>query len=307
MPLSPEPIRVRRLFTEVVDLIRPLAQQRRICLTVPDAGAELYVLADNQRLRQVLLNLVSNAVKYNREQGSVLLSAANLPTGRVRLVVEDTGPGLAAAQQARLFNPFDRLGAEATGVEGTGLGLALSKRLAEVMGGTLGLTSAVGRGSTFFIELAAAPGPRPAQARLPEGHANPVSANARARVVLHVEDNPANRALLEGVFVYRPQFRLLSALQGRLGRLELARQYRPDLILLDVHLPDMQGDEVLRQVRADPQLRDTPVIVLSADATPHQRQRLHSAGASDYLAKPIDVARLLALLDRFLQEDKVSP
>jgi PAS domain S-box-containing protein len=329
--LSLEPIRVRHLCAEVRDLIQPLAEQRGIHFAAPsplplshpgERGAkdplspgwerrrgegapcgeepDLYVLADNQRLKQVLLNLVSNAVKYNREQGSVTLTWEELPPGRVRLSVRDTGPGLPPEKRDRLFNPFDRLGAEATAVEGTGLGLVLSKRLTEAMGGTLSFTSTVGQGTTFFVELPKVTGAleQLAQRRAAAAPA-PAQASPASRTVLYIEDNLDNLALIEGIVAYRPQVRLLSAMQGGLG-LDLARQHHPDVILLDVHLPDMQGDEVLRQLQADPRLRGTPVVVISADATPSQAARLCAAGASAYLAKPIDVARFLTLLDQLL-------
>jgi CheY-like chemotaxis protein len=246
------------------------------------------------------LNLVSNAVKYNRERGSVTLTWEELPPGRVRLAVHDTGPGLSPEKRERLFHPFDRLGAEATAVEGTGLGLVLSKRLTEAMGGTLRFTCTAGQGTTFFVELPKASGAQEQLARSGAAAAlDPVAAGPLARTVLYIEDNLDNLALIEGILAYRPQVRLLSAMQGGLG-LELARQHHPDLILLDVHLPDMRGDEVLRQVQADPRLRDTPVVVITADATPNQAERLRAAGAWEYLTKPIDVARFLALLDQSL-------
>jgi signal transduction histidine kinase len=301
VPLLPESIRLRHLFAEVLDLIRPLAERRGIRLTTASDELDLHVLADEKRLRQVLLNLVSNAVKYNRDQGDVTLSAVDLPPNRVRLLVSDTGPGIAPEMRERLFNPFDRLGAEATGVEGTGLGLVLSKRLTEAMGGTLRVASTVGQGTTFVVEFAAAPRRKP---RTAEWH-NPVAAapadDLRGLTLLYIEDNVDNLALLEQILAYRPRVRLLSAVQGRQG-LDLARQHQPDVILLDVHLPDMPGEEVLRQIQADPQLRDLPVIALSADATPHQIERLRAAGVREYLTKPIDVGRFLALLDRFLEE-----
>jgi PAS domain S-box-containing protein len=304
--LSPEPIRLRHLCAEVRDLIQPLAEQRGIRFAAPCAEEpDLYALADNQRLKQVLLNLVSNAVKYNRERGSVTLTWEELPPGRVRLVVRDTGPGLPPEKRQRLFNPFDRLGAEATEVEGTGLGLVLSKRLTEAMGGTLGFVSTGGQGTTFFVELPQATGARGRQAQVRAAAALAPAAGSQDRSVLYVEDNLDNLALIEGVLAYRPRVRLLSAMQGGMA-LDLARQHRPDLILLDVHLPDMPGDEVLRRLRADSRLRRTPVIVISADATPHQAERLRAAGAWEYLTKPIDVARFLTLLDQFLPERGVN-
>jgi PAS domain S-box-containing protein len=306
VPLTLRSVWVQHVFAEVMDLIRPLAQRRGIRLTGPAAAHDVYVVADDQRLKQVLLNLVSNAVKYNREQGSVTLAVEDTGFNRVRLLVRDTGPGLAPDQQERLFSPFDRLGAETSGIEGTGLGLVLSKRLTEAMGGTLGVVSSIGQGATFFVELAATAARQLRRAGCSTDimPASP-AAGTRGRTVLYVEDNPDNLALLEAVLVYRPQVRLLSAMRGELG-LELARQHQPDLILLDVHLPDMKGDEVLRHIQADPQLQGTPVIVLSADATAHQIERLRAAGARDYLTKPIDVPRLLAVLDRFLQDPSVG-
>jgi CheY-like chemotaxis protein len=260
------------------------------------------VLADPKRFKQVLLNLLSNAVKYNRESGSVTLVVAEAPEGRVCLEVRDTGNGISSKQCERLFEPFERLSAASTDVEGTGLGLVVSKRLTEAMGGTLGCTSIVGAGSTFRLELPRGRAPRstPDEGReQPE----PVRRDAgRAWTVLYIEDNPDNLALIQGVFAHRPQVRLLSAAKGSDG-LNLARRRVPDLILLDGHLPDLRGDEVMRQIRVDPQLRDMPVIVLSADATPRQIERLRDAGASEYLTKPIDVSALLSLLDRYLNED----
>jgi CheY-like chemotaxis protein len=255
----------------------------------------------------VILNLVANGVKYNHPDGCVSLTWEELPGCWVRLAVRDTGPGIAPEKRERLFNPFDRLGAEATAVEGTGLGLVLSKRLTEAMGGRLDIASTVGRGTTVFVDLprAAPPAPPPVGRRAPAALAPDVASPVR-RTILYIEDNRANLGLMEDILAYRPEFQLLSAMQGGAG-LELAREHHPDLILLDVHLPDMPGDEVLRQVRAEPRLRATPVVVISADATAHQIERLRAAGAWDYLTKPIDVARFLALLNRFLHERQVVP
>jgi CheY-like chemotaxis protein len=304
VPLTPEPIRVRPLLAEVLDLIRPLAQNRSIRLDPgPADGPDLYVLADRQRLKQVLLNLFSNAVKYNREQGSVTCAVTEAPERRVRIEVRDTGPGIAPELCRRLFSPFERLTAAATDVEGTGLGLAVSKRLTEAMGGTIGCASVVGEGATFRVEL---PRGRAPQAKHDEGHDETTrvrsSAEARGRTVVYIEDNPDNLALVQGILAHRPHVTLLSAATGANG-LDLARHRMPDLILLDGHLPDQKGDEVMRQIRADAVLGETPVIVVSADATLRQIERLRNAGASEYLTKPIDVSALLSLLDRYLNDD----
>ncbi len=307
MQLSLEPVPVRQVCAEVCDLVRPLAQRHGVRVEAPcAAGADLHVRADSQRLKQVLLNLVANGVKYNHAHGSVSLSWEERPGGRVRLAVRDTGPGIPPDKRERLFSPFDRLGAEATAVEGTGLGLVVSRRLTEAMGGTLELAGPDGEGTTVFVDLPRADAPaRPAASRPAAAAPAPTAAGPVRQTVLYVEDNLANLRLMEEILAYRPEVQLLSALQGGAG-LELARLHCPDLILLDVHLPDMPGDEVLRQLRADPHLGTTPVVAISADATPPQVERLRAAGASDYLTKPIDVARLLELLDRLLRERQVS-
>jgi CheY-like chemotaxis protein len=201
---------------------------------------------------------------------------------------------------ARLFTPFERFDAENTGVEGTGLGLALSKHLMEAMGGTIQVTSQVDMGSTFTLDLA------PAEALVdvvPNAVEPPPAAPGRGGVVLYIEDNLSNFRLVERVLEHRPQTRLLAAIQGSLG-LELAREHQPDLILLDLHLPDLPGEEVLRRLLAEPRTREIPVVVVSADAMPGQIERLRAAGARDYLTKPLDVRRLLAVIDTHLSADR---
>jgi CheY-like chemotaxis protein len=289
-------VQVGEAVGHVVDLARPLAEARRIEFRLDgSAVSERYVRADGQRLRQVLLNLVSNAIKYNREGGRVTISCQAPEPRRLRLSVADTGAGIPVDLQSRLFTPFDRLGAATTAIEGTGLGLALSKHLIEAMDGRIGLDSADGSGSTFWIDLPEAPLPS-----LHESADQPASVGdsnaARVGTVLYVEDNPANLRLVERLLLQRSAIRLVSAQQGREG-LALAREHRPDLILTDLHLPDISGEQLLREVLADRQLKGTPVVILSADATPGQRRRLVGAGAHGYLTKPIDVSELLALLD----------
>jgi PAS domain S-box-containing protein len=304
--LSLDPLALRQVCTEVCDLVRPLAEKYTIRVEAPCTKAtDLYVRADNQRLKQVLLNLLTNGVKYNHAHGSVSLSWEEPSQDRVRLVVRDTGPGIPPDKQQRLFNAFDRLGAEATAVEGTGLGLVVSKRLTEAMGGTLTLDSTPGEGTTVRLDMARADPPR-RPGRDAANESTPACFDLGRGTVLYVEDNHANLGLMEDILAYRPAVRLLSAMQGGAG-LELARRYRPDLILLDAHLPDMPGDEVLQEVKSDPKLRAIPVVVISADATVAQIERLRAAGAWDYLTKPVDVPRLLTLIDRFTQERKVQP
>ncbi len=263
------------------------------------AEDSLFVLADRQRLKQILLNLLSNGVKYNREAGSVLLRFRDVESDFVTIDVTDEGAGISERDLDRLFMPFERLGAEGSGVQGTGLGLALSKRLAEAMGGTLQVESAPGAGSTFSIRLPKADVPKHEEGAIvvewgdTEGVERPVT-------VLQIEDNPSNMRLVERIMSRRPNSRLITAMQGTIG-LELARQHRPDVILLDLNLPDVTGHEVLRQLRADPRLADVPVIVISADATRGQIERVLAAGAQSYLTKPLDVQRFLDVVNEALK------
>ena len=297
--LSLEPVETAAAVREAAELVAPMAVERAIAVEVR-AGDGRWVLADRQRLKQGLLNLLSNAVKYNRDGGSVTVTVEPGAPGRLRVLVRDTGPGMTEAQMARLFSPFDRLGAEQTEVHGTGLGLALTKALVEAMGGTLGAESRPGEGSTFWIELATAaePGEREtAREPGPAAAGTAAGPGEGARTLLYIEDNVANVRLLERILERRPGTRLLTAGQGRLG-LDLARQHRPDLILLDLHLPDLDGAEALARLRADPATREIPVVILSADATPGSAEQLLAAGASHYLTKPIDVRELLEVVDR---------
>jgi CheY-like chemotaxis protein len=259
------------------------------------------VEADRQRLQQVLLNLLSNAVKYNRPSGTVHVTCVPVGARRLQIRVADSGIGMTQEQMGRLFTPFERLGAEETGVEGTGLGLTLSKHLVEAMGGSMDVESHIGVGSVFSVEFARVTAPV-ASASV-TAWASPESRPARtgAASVLYVEDNAPNLLLLERALAHRPQLRLLAAARGHLG-LDLAREHRPDLILLDLHLPDLPGADVLGQLRADAATRDIPVVVVTADATPGQIDGLLAAGARAYLTKPLDISRLLALVDEVVGE-----
>ena len=300
LALSPESVQVSDVVSETVDLIRPLAEQRSIQLHGErQACWGNYVFADRQRLKQILLNLLSNAVKYNRQHGAVTISCEHPDTTRLRIKVGDTGPGIRPEQLGRLFVPFERLGAERTDIEGTGIGLALSRRLAEAMGGTIGVESVPGEGSTFWVELPVVEGPVERYERLEGNGAQPETVaplDARRQTLLYIEDNLANLKLVQRVVAHRADVEIIPAMQGGIG-LDLAREHQPALILLDLHLPDIPGDQVLQQLRRHPVTAQIPVVVVSADATPGQRQRLLNAGANGYLTKPYEVQELLRIID----------
>jgi PAS domain S-box-containing protein len=303
MPLSPEPVRVSGVVQEALTLIGPLATTRGCSVSESVTGSQdAYVLADRQRLTQVLLNLVSNAIKYNRIGGSVQITTQPVGDDRLALRVTDTGRGIAPADLPRLFAPFERLGAATSGEEGTGLGLALSKRLVEAMGGTMGVESTPGTGSTFWLELPLVESPEARLQRTRAAHPDGAVAPdvGPTGTLLYIEDNLANLSLIETILADRPGIRLYSALQGRLG-LALATEHCPDLILLDLHLPDMAGDDVLLQLRADARTAATPVVVISADATAGHIARILAAGANAYLTKPLDVDRFLSTVDTVLK------
>jgi signal transduction histidine kinase/ActR/RegA family two-component response regulator len=299
LAISLEPVRMREALKDALDLIRPLAADKNVSIN-PDIAlrCDHHVRADHQRLKQVLLNLLSNAIKFNRAGGSVLLSCEETEHSKLRIEVLDTGPGISAENQRKIFTPFERLGADGTEAGGTGLGLALSRRLIEAMGGTIGVESSVGFGSRFFIELAMVDDP---VASFEPGSGKStlidLTATPHPKTILYIEDNSSNLRLVERIFGHRPAARLISAMTGRLG-LDLADLHKPDWILLDLHLPDISGEEVLRLLRANLGTAHIPVTILSADATPGQINRLIEAGARDYLTKPLDVRKLIHLLEK---------
>ncbi|MGH2853303.1 MAG: ATP-binding protein [Solirubrobacteraceae bacterium] len=295
--MSLEPVHLGSVLADALSLIRPLADRAEVRLDADPAElADVYVLADHQRLKQVLINLLSNAVKYNRRGGEISMRFNNAPEGRVELSITDTGAGLTAEQLARLFDPFDRLGVGSE-IEGTGLGLALSIRLMQAMGGTIRAESQPAEGTTMRLELARAEGPAE-----PETHqAVPSAAVGSPQcTIVYIEDNLSNLKLVERLIERFPGVRLIPAMQGKLG-VDLARQHHPDLILLDLHLPDLHGGEALRQLKGDPATASIPVVILSADATRGQVDVLMRAGATDYLTKPIDIELLLKTVERALQ------
>ncbi len=298
LAISPEAVPVREVVAESLALIAPMAAAEGIRLedaVAPTRGG--FVTADRQRLKQVLLNLLSNAVKYNRPGGSVHVASEETSEGTLRITVRDTGPGIDPERAAQLFVPFERLGADSRGIEGTGLGLALSKRLVEAMGGVLGLRAPEEEGTIFWVEF---PQAEPLEQFPRDPAAAPSTARSEAgRTILYIDDNLSNVGVIRGLLAHRPGVTLLPAMQGRMG-LDLAREHQPHLILLDLHLPDIPGHEVLHRLRADPETRHIPVVVISADPTGSQAERVRAAGAQAYLPKPLDMQQLLTVLDEAL-------
>ncbi len=302
LDLSLESVALPDVIAQASELVRPLAETRAIRLADNAAASGgLYVQADNQRLKQVLINLLSNAIKYNRPGGEVEITAQRLPNGRIRISVHDTGHGISQEDLLRLFTPFERLGV--TDVEGTGLGLVLSHRLMEAMDGTLEVTSQQGKGSVFSLELPTAPAPGETDSAVLTKHKdrNGFEPAEGVYTVLTIEDNLSNLRLMEVILAGRPEITLLAAMQGSMG-LDLARQHLPHLILLDLNLPDISGKEVLSQLQNSESTSRIPVVVISADATPSQRERLLEAGARAYLTKPLDVAEFLRTIEALLVE-----
>ena len=300
--LSREPVSLVEVMLECRAMVEPQAHKRGIAMQFPRFDVPQFISADRMRFKQVLINLLFNAVKYNRPGGTVTVECTPRPPEAVRISVRDTGAGLAPEQLARLFQPFNRLGKEAGVEEGTGIGLVVTKRLVDLMGGAIGAESVVGAGSVFWIDFRLAAAPRlvlpeaerapPARLRAPEGTA--------PRTVLYVEDNPANLELVEQLIARRPDLRMLSAAEADLG-IEFARAYLPEVILMDINLPGTSGMEAMKILRADPATAHIPIIALSANAVPRDIVEALEAGFFNYLTKPIKVDRFLQALDAALK------
>ena len=306
VPMSREPVGLAEVLQECQSMIEPEAQERGIGMTFPQSGMPYFIHADRTRVKQVMINLLANAIKYNREQGTVEVVCTESTPGRLRISIKDSGAGLTPEQLGQLFQPFNRLGQEAGGEEGTGIGLVVAKRLVELMGGSIGVESSVGVGSVFWFELDLVAEPALAVDESTQDGggtvAQPpqVAREAGVRTLLYVEDNPANMRLVEQIIARHPDLNLLAAVNGNSG-IEIARDKQPDLILLDINLPDISGFEVLKILREDPVTAHIAVIAISANAMPADIKRGLKAGFFRYLTKPIKVDEFMEALDVALE------
>ena len=299
--LSTEPVSLPELLFECRAMVESQAHQRGIAMTFPQLTTAYFLKADRTRLKQVLINLFFNAIKYNKPNGTVAVECTLSPPDSIRISVHDTGMGLTPVQVSLLFQPFNRLGREGGVEEGTGIGLVVTKRLVEMMGGTIGAASTVGAGSVFWIELSLTQAPHlmAPDADLLALTRPPIPAGIPQRTVLYVEDNPANLELVEELIARRPDLRMLSAADGNLG-IELARAYLPEVILMDINLPGINGIEAMKILRVDPTTAHIPIVALSANAMPRDIERGLQAGFFSYLTKPIKVNRFMDELDAAL-------
>ncbi len=299
---SLEPMSLAEVMLECQTMIEPQAQKRGVRVSFPKFDLPCFIKADRTRVKQVLINLLSNAIKYNQAGGSVVVQCGASSAQTMRISVRDTGAGLTPEKLTQMFQPFNRLGQETSAEEGTGIGLVVTKRLVELMGGAIGVESTVGEGSLFWIDLVVAATPQlESGAADYAAPAEPAVQSAIApRTLLYVEDNPANLHLVAQIIARRADLRLLSARDAVLG-IELARSAQPEVILMDINLPGMSGMQAMQILRADTATAHIPIVALSANAIPRDIERGLEAGFFRYLTKPIKVSEFLETLDVALE------
>ena len=299
LSLSVEPVSLQEVLMECRSMVESQARQRSIGMAFPRLPAQSYVKADRTRLKQVLINLLFNAIKYNQPSGHVSVECVEPTPGTLRISVRDTGAGLSPEQVSQLFQPFNRLGQEGGKEEGTGIGLVVTQRLVALMGGEIGADSTQGVGSVFWVEMALASAPGLSLEITAEAPRVEAAEGAAMQTVLYVEDNPANLELVEQIIARRANLRLLGAADASLG-IEFARVYRPEVILMDINLPGMSGTEAMKVLRSDPATAHIPIIALSANAVPRDIERGLEAGFFNYITKPIKVGQLMDAIDAAL-------
>ena len=302
LSLSIESVSLDDVMLECRAMIEPQAQKRGLRMSFPAFVAPRFVNADRTRLKQVLINLLYNAVKYNKPGGAVSVEYALVTPNSIRISICDTGLGLSPEELKQLFQPFNRLGKEASSEEGTGIGLVVTKRLVEMMGGRIGAESALDTGSVFWVELGLRSTPQGAV--IVDGHASPghtcETDGLPKHTLLYVEDNPANLELVEQLVARRGDLRLLTASDGKLG-IEFARAYLPEVILMDINLPGISGIDAMKVLHADPATAHIPIIALSANAVPRDIERALKAGFFNYITKPVKISQFMDALDAALK------
>jgi len=306
--LSRESVSLEEVMSECRAIMEEKAQERHIVMTFPRFDSPVYVWADRTRLKQVVINLLSNAIKYNKDKGAVVVDCKATSRDRTQISVRDTGAGLVAEKMAQLFQPFNRLGQEAGGVAGTGIGLVLTKQLVELMKGAIAVESTSGKGSVFKVELPSAAAPEipaglagSAEQALPR---DPIG--ERQRTLLYVEDNPANLMVVEQLVARFPDLKLMIAVNGTIG-IEIARAHQPEVILMDINLPGMNGVAALKILQGDPATAHIPVVAVSANAMPRDVRRGLDEGFFRYLTKPIRVKEFMETLNEALEFAEKTP
>ncbi len=306
--LSHEPVALHEVMLECRAMVEPQARDRGIAVEFSHIASSIFVKADRTRVKQILVNLLFNAIKYNKPRGTVNIACNQISPGSIRISVKDTGAGLSAEQLTQLFQPFNRLGKEGGTEEGTGIGLVMTKRLVELMGGTIGVDSQVGIGSVFWIEMGLTDAPQLVPHGIDFATEIPslLADGVAVRTLLYIEDNPANLELVEQLIARRPELQLISAADAAIG-IGLARRHQPALILMDINLPGISGLEAMKLLRADPATAHIPIIALSANAVPRDIERALEAGFIDYLTKPIKVQQFMSALDAVLKPTARGP
>ncbi|MBC8284437.1 MAG: response regulator [Nitrospinae bacterium] len=304
MEIIKEDVSVRQMLEDVYLLIKPLAEKQNINIILPLTKNNDYkVFVDPQRFKQVLINLISNAVKYNRENGTVTIRCQKTPNNNIQIDIKDTGRGISLENQKQIFEPFNRGNSSKTQIEGTGIGLTITKYLVELMGGTITLKSQLDKGSYFSIKLpeskVSVPPISEAQNK-PETVSSGIGSN-QPFSILYIEDNTFSRKLIEEILLSRPDIRHLSSPNMKLG-IKSAQQYHPDLILMDMNLPDIDGMEGIKILQSDPKTKNIPVIALSANALPNHIKEALEIGFKDYITKPLNIISFLELIDRHLSQ-----
>lgn len=309
LSLSIEPVQVNRVISEIVDIVKPIASDRQLTITYKNEHEDtFFVKADNKQLKQVLLNLLNNAVKYNVEYGLITVKVSRINHNNstdysYRISITDTGVGISEQNIPKLFTPFERIGQESSNIEGTGLGLAVTKKLIDAMNGQIGVESIKDKGSTFWIELPHCD----SQIENTEKKLQLIKSetpHSKKGSILYIEDNPSNVELVEQILAnQRPGIQLFSNPNGKLA-VSLAINFSPDLILLDLNLPDIHGFDVINNLLSDERTKTIPVVIVSADAMPTQIQRLLNAGAKEYIAKPLNIVEFLNIIDKFLDKSE---